>query len=99
MKLKYLSFQEIKEILKKKLDDIDSDKTLMYDSLVVMFLSGKFDCEAGKIYDCDGEVVPRKEILEIINDCNYFKEKAKVVFVQSYNFQGIYFVLYCKKLH
>lgn len=82
--------QEIKDVLKKKLNDIDNDPSLMYDSLVIMFLSGKFDSEAGKIYDCDGEIVQRTEILEIINGSRYFKGKPKVCFVQTYNFLGNY---------
>ncbi|CAC5377449.1 unnamed protein product [Mytilus coruscus] len=61
--------EEIKDILKKKLNDIDNDPSLMYDSLIIMFLSGKFDSEAGRIYDLD-----------------ILKGKAKVCFVQTYNF-------------
>ncbi|XP_063409321.1 uncharacterized protein LOC134692741 [Mytilus trossulus] len=78
--------EDIKDFLKKKLNDIDNDPSLMYDSLVIMFLSGKFDSKAGKIYDCDGLIVPRSEILEIMNGCRYFKGKPKVCFVQTYNF-------------
>ncbi|XP_063410626.1 cell death protein 3-like isoform X1 [Mytilus trossulus] len=78
--------EEIKDFLKKKLNDIDNDPSLMYDSLVIMFLSGKFDSEAEKIYDCDGFIVQRSEILEIMNGCRYFKGKPKVCFVQTYNF-------------
>lgn len=79
--------------MKKKVNEIDSDQSAKYDSLVILFLSGKYECDAGKIYDCDGKMVKRNEILEIIKGCQHFKGKPKVVFVQTYNFQGIYFVI------
>ncbi|OPL21406.1 hypothetical protein AM593_10446, partial [Mytilus galloprovincialis] len=64
--------------LEKKMNDIDNDPSLMYDSLVIMFSSRKLSSEAGKIYDCDGEIVQRTEILEIINGSRYFKGKPKI---------------------
>ncbi|XP_071145564.1 uncharacterized protein [Mytilus edulis] len=79
--------QEIKESLVNKLRDIDMDKSSHYDSLVVLFMSGKFEAAAGKIYDCNGEMIPKKDILDIIKGCQHFKGKPKVIFVQTYNFQ------------
>lgn len=86
-----VSLQEIKDFLKTKLNEIDKDQSVKYDSLVIMFLSGKFDCEPGKIYDCNGDVVSRKDILDIMKGSTHFKGKPKICIVQTYNFQGIYF--------
>ncbi|CAG2237261.1 unnamed protein product [Mytilus edulis] len=85
--VKNLKKEEIIEFLKRKVNEIDSDQSAKYDSLVILFLSGKYECDAGKIYDCDGKMVKRNEILEIIKGCQHFKGKPKVVFVQTYNFQ------------
>ncbi|XP_052082644.1 uncharacterized protein LOC127720207 isoform X2 [Mytilus californianus] len=85
--VKNLKKEEITEFLKRKVNEIDKDQSAKYDSLVILFLSGKYECDAGKIYDCDGKLVQRSEILEIIKGCQYFKGKPKVVFVQTYNFQ------------
>lgn len=70
------------------------DKSSHYDSLVVLFMSGKFEAAAGKIYDCNGEMIPKKDILDIIKGCQHFKGRPKVIFVQTYNFQGIFLITY-----
>lgn len=77
----------IKEFLKKILSEIDKDPSSQYDSLVIMFVSGKFDSEANKIYDTHGDEVPEKDILDIIKACHHFDGKPKVVFIHTYNFQ------------
>ncbi|OPL33725.1 hypothetical protein AM593_01824, partial [Mytilus galloprovincialis] len=58
--------EEIKEFLKQKFRKIDNDTSSMYDSLVIMFLSGKCESSTTEIYDRDGKIVPLKEISEII---------------------------------
>ncbi|XP_076085580.1 caspase-2-like isoform X2 [Mytilus galloprovincialis] len=77
--------KEIKDILKRRFSEIDTDVSSNYDSLVIMFLSAKYESSATKIYDIDGEDVPQNEILEIIKDCKHFEGKPKVVFIQTYN--------------
>ncbi|CAC5393328.1 unnamed protein product [Mytilus coruscus] len=78
--------EEIKEILKQKLNDIDKDSSSKYDSLIIVFLSSKIDPQATMIYDIDGEVVPKDEILEIIKGCQGFEGKPKIIIVHTYNF-------------
>ncbi|OPL33913.1 hypothetical protein AM593_09295, partial [Mytilus galloprovincialis] len=78
--------EEIKDFLKTKLIEIDNDSSSQYDSLVILFLSGKLLCEAGKIYDKNGDILPRREILDIIKECKHFKGKPKIIFVQSFSF-------------
>ncbi|XP_076087104.1 uncharacterized protein LOC143057634 isoform X3 [Mytilus galloprovincialis] len=78
--------EEIKDFLKTKLIEIDNDSSFQYDSLVILFLSGKLLCDAGKIYDKNGDILPRREILDIIKECKYFKGKPKIIFVQSFSF-------------
>ncbi|VDH98147.1 Hypothetical predicted protein [Mytilus galloprovincialis] len=83
-----LTKEEIKKFLKTKLMDIDNDAFSQYDSLALLFLSGEIKCEAAKIYDKEGVFIPRNEILDIVKECNHFKGKPKVIFVQTYSFQG-----------
>lgn len=83
------SLQEIKEFLKKILSEIDKDPSSQYDSLVIIFVSGKNYSEASKIYDVSGDEVPTTDILEIIKACHHFEGKPKVVFIHTYNFKGI----------
>ncbi|VDI34553.1 Hypothetical predicted protein [Mytilus galloprovincialis] len=81
--------EEIKEFLKKILSEIDKDPSSQYDSLVIMFVSGKNDSEASKIYDASGDEVPTTDILEIIKACHHFEGKPKVVFIHTYNFKQL----------
>lgn len=69
----------------------------MYDSLVIMFLSGKCESSTTEIYDRDGKIVPLKEISEIIKSCKHFKGKPKVVFIQAYSVKGNLGVITKKK--
>ncbi|XP_063409047.1 uncharacterized protein LOC134692519, partial [Mytilus trossulus] len=77
--------EEIKEFLKEKFSKIDNDASSMYDSLVILFLSGKYESSTSEIYDRDGKIVPLKEMLEITKSCKHFKGKPKVVFIQAYS--------------
>ncbi|XP_076086023.1 uncharacterized protein LOC143056757 [Mytilus galloprovincialis] len=79
--------EEIKKFLKKILSEIDNDPFSQYDSLVIMFVSGKNDSEASKIYDASGNEVLTTDILEIIKACHHFEGKPKVVFIHTYNFK------------
>ncbi|VDI40133.1 Hypothetical predicted protein [Mytilus galloprovincialis] len=79
--------EEIKEFLKKTLSEIDKDPSSQYDSLVIMFVSGKNDSDASKIYDASGDEVPTTDILEIIKACHHFEGKPKVVFIHTYNLE------------
>lgn len=83
--------QEIKEFLKTKLEEIDNDTSSQYDSMAILSLSGEIKCEAAKIDDKEGVFIPRNEILNIVKECKHFKGKPKVIFVQTYSFQGTYF--------
>jgi hypothetical protein len=51
-------------------------------------MSGKIGCTSAEIYDKDGNIVPMKEILQILKDSQHFKGKPKIVIIQAYNFQG-----------
>ncbi|XP_071145567.1 caspase-2-like [Mytilus edulis] len=82
-----LTKEEIKKFLKTKLMEIDNDTSSQYDSLAILFLSGEIKCEAAKIYDKEGNFIPRNEILNIVKECKHFKGKPKVIFVQTYSFQ------------
>ena len=52
--------------LKKSLKEIGKDTESSYDSLVVMILSGGMGYEPGQIYDRDGVMLSRDDILQII---------------------------------
>ncbi|CAC5377447.1 unnamed protein product [Mytilus coruscus] len=85
--------EEMKEFLKRKFSEIDNNTSPMYDSLVILFLSGKYESSTTEIYDRDGENVPKKDILEIIKSCKHFKGKPKVVIIQTYSVKGGSFVI------
>ena len=52
--------------MKKSLKEIGKDTESSYDSLVVMILSGGMGYEPGQIYDRDGVMLSRDDILQII---------------------------------
>ena len=81
-------FQEIKQFLTDRLAEVDNDKDVHHDSLIVMMMSGKIGCTSAEIYDKDGNILPMNEILQILKDSQYFKGKPKIVIIQTYNFQG-----------
>jgi hypothetical protein len=45
--------------------------------------------EPGQIYDRDGVMLPRDDILQIIRDSPAFKGKPKIVIIRTYSFEGI----------
>ena len=75
--------------LKESLKEIGEDTESSYDSLVVVILSGGMGYEPCQIYDKDGVMLPRDDILQIITDSPAFKGKPKVVIIRTYSFEGI----------
>ena len=74
--------------MKKSLKEIGKDTESSYDSLVVVILSGGMGYEPGQIYDRDGVMLPRDDILQIIRDSPAFKGKPKIVIIRTYSFEG-----------
>ena len=74
--------------LKKSIKEIGEDTESSYDSLVVVILSGGMGYEPGQIYDRDGVMLPRDDILQIIRDSPAFKRKPKIVIIRTYSFEG-----------
>lgn len=75
--------------MKKSLKEIGEDNESSYDSLVVVILTGGNDFEPGQIYDKDGVMIPRDDVLQIIRDSPVFKGKPKIVIIRTYSFEGI----------
>lgn len=60
-----------------------------YDSLILVILCGGIDFEPSKIYDGNGYEVSLDEIVDIIKDSQTFKDKPKIVILQTYSFKGM----------
>ena len=75
--------------MKESLKEIGENTESSYDSLVVVILSGGMGYEPGQIYDKDGEMIPRNDILQIIRDSPAYKGKPKIVIIRTYSFEGI----------
>ena len=75
--------------LKESLKEIGEDTESSYDSLVVVILSGGMGYEPCQIYDKDGVMLPRDDILQIITDSPAFKGKPKIVIIITYSFEEV----------
>lgn len=59
----------------------------IYDSLILVIISGGIDYDPSKIYDCNGDEVSLVDIVDIIKGSEAYKDKPKVVLLQTYSFK------------
>ena len=84
----FLFLQEVMKCLKERIQAIDDDPKVSYASLILVIYSGKIDCEPSEIYDYQGNIIPKDDILQVLRDSKHFKGKPKIVIMQSYSFKG-----------
>lgn len=75
------SGQDMKLFLKDQMNDG------IYDSLILVIISGGIDYDPSKIYDCNGDEVSLVDIVDIIKGSEAYKDKPKVVLLQTYSFK------------